>query len=85
MSSVSDEPIHCCDATWNDNIALVNLANIRRLNVLTAPLQSNFRVFALLLVSSPTGRQILEGTNSEPCYIGGKLDYSYMDIFLNWT
>jgi cytidine deaminase len=41
---------------------------------LTSPLQSQFRVFALLIVDAPnTGIFFIEGTNSEPGYIGGSI------------
>lgn len=69
--SVDELSMEEVEAIWSDSLSLVKLANSRRLNLLGAPAQSNFRVHALLLVSSPAGRRILEGANSEPCYIGG--------------
>ena len=61
------------DKIWGDNVVLCRLANKRRTMITTPPPQSNFRVHAILLVTSTSGRYMFEGTNGEPGnYMGGK-------------
>lgn len=75
MSTFSGYPVIKKDF-YHDNKELVNLCNCERLNLSEPPSQSNFRVFCLLIVSisSKTDEYlIIQGTNSEPCYIGGSI------------
>jgi cytidine deaminase len=60
---------------YDDNIALVKMCNERRLSLSSSPTQSDFRVFAFLIISSKPDDQysIIEGTNAEPGYIGGSI------------
>lgn len=56
--------------------ALVGLCNVQRFSLPTSPAQSHFRVFAIILFSTPDvpGSVLLvEGTNSEPWHIGGSI------------
>ena len=59
---------------WGEDVLLVRLANKRRTMIRDVPIMSNFRVVAILLVTSPKGRHIYEGTNCEPGnYLGGSI------------
>jgi len=67
-----DEVAHLLNA--EDKI-LVDLCNEQRLSLASSPVQSGFRVFALLFFTTDTipGIQLVEGANSEPSYIGGSI------------
>lgn len=58
-----------------DNAELVRLCNYRREHIPSAPIQSNFRVYAFLIIrrSEDDALDIIEGANSEPTYIGGSI------------
>ena len=59
---------------WGEDALLVRLANKRRTMIRDPPIMSNFRVVAIILVTSPSGRHIFEGTNCEPGnYLGGSI------------
>lgn len=59
----------------DDDVALVKLCNFQRMALSSSPTQSGFRVFALLFfeTSSLPGIQLVEGSNTEPSYIGGSI------------
>lgn len=58
----------------NDNSHLVNLCNVKRLELHSSPTQSNFRVYCLLIVKlKDLSHVIIEGTNCEQGYIGGAI------------
>ena len=57
----------------NDDKKLCQIANKRRLELYDSPSQSNFRVFALVIIDLCGLLYQIEGTNSEPCYIGGSI------------
>ena len=63
--------------TYDDDLYLCQLANQRRLALASSPSQSNFRVYALIIVEindeSGTIQRIIDGTNSEQGYIGGSI------------
>lgn len=58
-----------------DDKLLVGVCNEQRLSLASSPAQSGFRVFALLFFTTETipGVQLIEGTNSEPSFIGGSI------------
>ena len=62
-------------AKLDDDRALVRLCNKQRMSLSCSPVQSGFRVFALLLFRTDTmpGIQLVEGSNSEPSFIGGSI------------
>ena len=62
------------DSDFDNNKKLVFEANRRRLALECSPSQSHFRVFAFLIVEDSKGTyHQIEGTNSEPGYIGGSI------------
>lgn len=63
---------NCDDAGLSDE-ALVALANQKRISLPTSPTQSNFRVYAILVVSIDGVSRTIEGTNAEQGYIGGAI------------
>ncbi len=58
-----------------DHQALIDLCNRRRVALATSPSQSDFRVFAFLIIKSPSSGllSLIEGTNAEQGYIGGAI------------
>jgi hypothetical protein len=50
----------------------------------SSPLQSNFRVFCLLVIESGGSYHLLEGTNIEQGYIGGFFLITEMNYECNW-
>lgn len=59
------------ESLWNDDGALISMANRKRILLNDSPTQSGFRVFCILVVESDGKIQFIEGTNSEQGYIGG--------------
>lgn len=59
----------------NDDVYLIQLANKCRLNLSSSPKQSNFRVYALLIIKTISSETaiIIHGTNSEADYIGSSI------------
>lgn len=59
----------------DDDAALVRLCNQQRMSLPSSPVQSGFRVFALLFFETSLlrGLQLVEGSNTEPSYIGGSI------------
>lgn len=59
---------------FSNDYLLARTANDQRLKLPSSPEQSEFRVYALLLVKLNTGKAIIiEGTNAEQGYIGGAI------------
>ena len=56
-----------------DDQKAVDLANIHRESLSTAPSQSEFRVFAILIVETEGKLILIAGANSEQGYIGGAI------------
>jgi len=58
----------------SDDVALITYCNERKQQLSASPSQSFFRVYALLIVEDEKKElSIIEGTNTEPDYIGGSI------------
>ena len=73
----SYRPIDCDEVVknLNDDKSLVALANKQRLQLSYYPSQSNFQVYAFLVITSDDspGYKVVEGANHEEGYIGGAI------------
>ena len=56
---------------FDDNKLLARMANEQRMKLPSSPEQSEFRVYALLIVETMGRLMIIEGCNAEQGYIGG--------------
>lgn len=69
-----DDQFKAIDHTLaSNNNKLCELANQRRRELIDSPFQSHFRVYALLIIKLNAVYYQIEGTNSEPSYIGGSI------------
>jgi len=67
--------LHLATSLIEDDRELIKLCNLQRSSLSQPPTQSSFRVYALLffLTDDIPGLQLVEGTNTEPSYIGGSI------------
>lgn len=57
-----------------DDVALCKVANERRRGLFSAPIQSNFRVYCILVIENADGKlEFVDGANVESGYIGGSI------------
>jgi hypothetical protein len=61
------------ESVFNDHEYLAAACNGQRLKLPSSPEQSEFRVYAFLIISLQGKLKLIEGSNAEQGYIGGNL------------